>query len=481
MWGVEAATREIYFGLVCQKDIDAAWEVLRQHLPPLGISLDLVRVEATGYVYHAKFPPPTDIFHCVPPEVVDPVTGVSTPGFGGLYFQDGDAYIYLLQPSQELGEMLVLEETSRSFIENREVYVLQGRYTWEQLMAWYDAFVDTGWTNDMNIEFIALEPDYNRIQLQGFRGDARPDLDVEKIKAGLARVGVPCDAVFLNEEDDMPPRIDDREKVLHELSKLDLVCDAVIPTASATPTRAPKPTATHFPRSWPTRHPYAEKVEEWARMARDDIDELDEMLLVVMWDDKTGFIRFGVKCLHQVDPAFQILVEHGIPDDAMDIGVMSHGFGVPPKGPDSWPDHDLQYRCSQPEVVDPVTDVSYPGFGGLYVTELDAYVYLLDPSQRELAEDIVFDEVGDSRWIRVLQGQYTWEQLREWYYLIEEAEWREDSNIRGVALRPEDNRVTLIGSRDENGILELDIEKIKKELVKLGIPFKAIILDEDAE
>lgn len=210
-------------------------------------------------------------------------------------------------------------------------------------------------------------------------------------------------------------------------------------------------------------------------MALEDIDELNEMLLTVAYDDE-GYLQFMVKCGFHNALVRRILTEHGIPSDAYGLGVLTSGAAYSPPEYNS-PDRDLRYRCIPPEVVDPATGISSPGFGGLYRGDDGVYVYLLEPSQ-ELAHRLVRDELNKRIWyVRAIQGQYTWDQLREWYYLLKDADWREDANIRSVALRPEDNRLTLMGSGDENG--DLDFQKISDELTKLGIPCNAVLLDEN--
>ena len=173
----------------------------------------------------------------------------------------------------------------------------------------------------------------------------------------------------------------------------------------------------------------------------------------------------AVECEKDVQKVDESLHELGIPPDVVSVG---QGYGA-----------GSGRGCIPPAVFDLVPAISAPGFGGYYLEGDIAYIYLLDPSQ-EIGENIVIDELGrywsDETEVRVLQAQYTWKQLREWYHLIWRAEWREHANIRSVDLNPEDNRVTLVGLRDD----DLDLNGIARGLADLGIPLNAITLYESA-
>ena len=119
----------------CERDRQKLEQVLEERLPILDIPSDAVVVElSTPFTVILRCTPPPR-YYCVPPEVVDPITGVSTPGFGGLHFESDIATIHLMEPSQELGERLVWDELGRDrFDALREVRVLKADYTWEQLM-----------------------------------------------------------------------------------------------------------------------------------------------------------------------------------------------------------------------------------------------------------------------------------------------------------------------------------------------------------
>ena len=205
--------RRVRFYVVCPDSVDEAWQILDEHLPSAVNRLATADVEVFLpepipfiVMWDGKPPTPqTDIFRCVPPEVIDPVTGISAPGFGGLFWdrEDGIVYIYLLEPSQELGEMLVLEEFGNRQMEwVKEVRVLQGKYTWEQLMDWEKLLDDEpGLSEETNVYLVWLEAKDNRIRLKS-EAHEYPDrkLDVEKIKSELSEMGVPFEAIILDED-----------------------------------------------------------------------------------------------------------------------------------------------------------------------------------------------------------------------------------------------------------------------------------------
>ncbi len=192
------AENRVFLGVDCEKNVERSLQLLQD----LGIPLDAVRIEATGYVKPDIYPPVADLFDCYPPEVVDPVTGISSPGFGGLYLESDIAYVYLLEPSQGLGEEMVREELGGKeafeFERIREVRVLEGQFTWEQLWGWYKLIFEGGGLGEgTNIRYAEPVPKENRIKLISW---PNMPLLTEKIEEGLLKLGVPREAViFVNE------------------------------------------------------------------------------------------------------------------------------------------------------------------------------------------------------------------------------------------------------------------------------------------
>ena len=137
---LDEGKNRIEVGVACESDRDMVREELQKRLTSLGVPLDAVIFTVRPRAYPLIMPP---VFECVPSEVIDPATGLSTPGFGGLYVDSGIAYVYLLEPSQEKAEELVLTQFgSESFEGIQEVRALKGLYTWTQLTEWYESIKD---------------------------------------------------------------------------------------------------------------------------------------------------------------------------------------------------------------------------------------------------------------------------------------------------------------------------------------------------
>lgn len=186
--------------IVCKKHIKRARQLLIEH----GVPEDAVIIKAGGPIDVDAYP---DLFPCYPPEVEDPTTGISSPGFGGIYTDSGSIYIYLLEPSLENAARLLNEV--HGYFPLEKVRVLQGRYTWEQLMAWYHLYLNSPmpegpWRYGM-IELNAmLNPRYNRLYMVGNETEHTPD--VEQMENRLLRLGIPRDAVILyGDEIEAPP------------------------------------------------------------------------------------------------------------------------------------------------------------------------------------------------------------------------------------------------------------------------------------
>ena len=182
----------IEIGINCEANIDSVRRELQRRLTVLGVPLDAVA--------YTRRPRPTEPFmpaefECIPPEVVDPATGISTPGFGGLYFDSGVAYVYLLEPSQEKAEELVLKQIgSESFERIQEVQALEGRYTWEQLSEWFILIRDDIWKIP-GTDVVTVSARKNRLTIE-VRIE-HEDSAKREIDAVLSRSGVPYEAVVL--------------------------------------------------------------------------------------------------------------------------------------------------------------------------------------------------------------------------------------------------------------------------------------------
>ena len=185
----------IEVGVDCESSIDRVGLALQNQLPSLGVPIEAVVV---GVRERPRYRPGG--FECILTETIDPITGLSTPGFGGLYFQDDIVSVYLLEPSQEVAEQLVIEELGRKEFRGLQgVRAVQGTYTWAQLMEWYES-VRVDIYKDSAAGMVTVDPGKNRLTIwapQEYVDDAERKI----IKAVLSRHGVPCEAVVLLLED----------------------------------------------------------------------------------------------------------------------------------------------------------------------------------------------------------------------------------------------------------------------------------------
>lgn len=114
-----------------------------------------------------------------------------------------------------------------------------------------------------------------------------------------------------------------------------------------------------------------------------------------------------------------------------------------------------------------------PAFGSMFVNGDCLYVYLLDPTQKEQAEAAIRDIFGSEyicpEGIRVLQGQYSFIQLKEWKDRMS-ALWA----IPGIVF---------IDIDDANNRLTVGVESsqagagVERELLQLGVPREAVIIE----
>ncbi len=119
-----------------------------------------------------------------------------------------------------------------------------------------------------------------------------------------------------------------------------------------------------------------------------------------------------------------------------------------------------------------------PGFGGLFLDANDnriVYVYMLDPSQQEAAEQaarIILDTSLLERVaeVRVLQGDYSWGQLLGWYREAQDVVWQ----IAGVwssDIDEKQNRISY-GVRTNYAA-----EQVREALAGTSVPDEAVVFD----
>ena len=189
---LDEGKNRIEVGVACERDRDRVREELQKSLTLLGVPLEAVIFTVRPRAYPLIMPP---VFECIPPEVIDPATGLSTPGFGGYYFDSGIAYVYLLEPSQEVAEELVLAQIgTESFERLLEVRALKGKYTWTQLTEWYESI--KGDIREIPATgVVSIDRHMNRLTIE-VRTEQEGNTERE-IRDVLSSHGVPFEAVIL--------------------------------------------------------------------------------------------------------------------------------------------------------------------------------------------------------------------------------------------------------------------------------------------
>ena len=175
-------------GVDCESSLDRVRLVLQKRLPPPVMETVVVEVRE-----RPRYRPGG--FECISTETIDPITGLSTPGFGGLYFEDNVVSVYLLEPSQEVAEELVIDQLGRkAFRSLRGVRAVKGTYTWAQLMEWYEAISGDIYQTQVS-GVVDVDSRWNRLIVESDPED--DDATARQIKPILSRNGVPYEAVLL--------------------------------------------------------------------------------------------------------------------------------------------------------------------------------------------------------------------------------------------------------------------------------------------
>ena len=119
------------------------------------------------------------------------------------------------------------------------------------------------------------------------------------------------------------------------------------------------------------------------------------------------------------------------------------------------------------------------GFGGFYFHETDkniAYVYMLDITETESAEAAFRAAYnGDREITRIVpvQGDYSFDQLLEWFYILDRALIESGILPARASVREIENRIR-IGVFDGE-----EIDNVRRIMEGLGIPEGAVVVKED--
>ena len=207
IWGIAGLTtsdvdegiNRLEYGIDCERNRDRVRQQIDDLLTRENVPIEAVVVEVKGRpTTSGPFP-----FECAPPEVVDPGTGVSSPGFGGLFWDskhpsNRTLSVYMLEPSQQKAEELALQVVGRESLKRvSTVRALRAQYTWEQLLEWYELVRAAG----LDVPGADLIPDFmqdrNRLVVEIDR-DRNPDVEAE-VEDVLKKLGIPLDAVVMLE------------------------------------------------------------------------------------------------------------------------------------------------------------------------------------------------------------------------------------------------------------------------------------------
>ena len=118
MTDVDEWTNKLQYGIDCEHNRDRVRMQIHDLLSRENIPIDAVTVKVQGRV---QFGCPSK-FKCAPPEAIDPSTGLSSPGFGGLFWEQGATglwtlNVYMIEPSQQGAEELALQVVGRESLE----------------------------------------------------------------------------------------------------------------------------------------------------------------------------------------------------------------------------------------------------------------------------------------------------------------------------------------------------------------------------
>ncbi|MFQ5878724.1 MAG: hypothetical protein ACE5IZ_00905 [Dehalococcoidia bacterium] len=155
----------------------------------------------------------------------------------------------------------------------------------------------------------------------------------------------------------------------------------------------------------------------------------------------------------------------------MAMALMLQGDGASRAAPATPP---TQFKTLDDLLAD--VGVGEPSFGGMFRDPVEdvLYVYLLDPSKKDRAIGAITNVFGPQRipsgGVRVLQGQYSIAQLKQWYDPM-----HKQLTIPGVSatdLFEGKNRLWV-------GVKDIALQsQVEQELTALGIPREAVMIEE---
>jgi hypothetical protein len=182
---------------------------------------------------------------------------------------------------------------------------------------------------------------------------------------------------------------------------------------------------------------------------------------------RKGFLLLATGGLLVLAVAVVLLLTHSTPAEAeLDPGIVGGTLqGALPQG-------------DEPKTLDDLFETlarDIPGFGGMFYDEAgNLNVYLLDTSQRALAQTAISSVIGAQRvpktGVRALPGRYGFSDLKSWHdrmlSLLE---------IPGVVFTDVDEKGNRLSVGVENAEM---VSAVEQELERLGIPRPAVAIEE---
>lgn len=113
------------------------------------------------------------------------------PAFGGMFFDKGNLYVYLLDPTQrETVETVIADVFGPDFIPPGGIQVLQGQYSFLQLMEWESRLGASSALPE--VAMIYIDNEKNRLRV----GLGKTEM-VGLVEQELTRLNVPREAVII--------------------------------------------------------------------------------------------------------------------------------------------------------------------------------------------------------------------------------------------------------------------------------------------
>ena len=214
---VDETSGRVVLGVNCEANVQPVRGAIKERSAVLGVPWDAIAVKATGRARPAAIGY-NHLEECQPPHPA---------GFGGYFFRgDTEFYVYLLRPSQEAAEAVMVYQIGPvRWGEERNVFALQGDFTFTQLEDWYGRFSGDwrkryskgepseylelvtlpGYSHEgpLNLTYAGTYPRMNRILFQ-----IKPGSDAPAIRTALAErltaLDIPLAAVVIAVQPSQP-------------------------------------------------------------------------------------------------------------------------------------------------------------------------------------------------------------------------------------------------------------------------------------